>query len=286
MKNLIPIFLLISSVIFAQNQRFIYEYKFQLDSTNAESAKTEMMFLDVTPQSSRYYSYDTYKQDSIRYADFEKQIRTTGAMNVVTTTVQKSFVRYSVSKTYQDFKLYLHTRVGPDSYKVFDQTPMNWKIENEKQKIGEFDAQKATTFYQGRKWTAWFAPEIPLQDGPYKFHGLPGLIVKVYNDNQTHVMELKAVKKNDNPVDFTKGSLTFSNKEMEVDYKTFAKLYKENRNDPGKSMRQMMSSGQIRDVRDANGNPLDMAKMARDMERNAAERNKKDNNQIDLSLLK
>ena len=245
-----------------------------------------MMFLDVTPHSSRYYSYDTYKQDFIRYADFEKQIRTTGAMNVVTTTVQKCFVRYSVSKTYPDFKTYLHTRVGPDAYKVFDQIPMNWKIENEKQKIGEFDAQKATTFYQGRKWTAWFAPEIPLQDGPYKFHGLPGLIVKVYNDNQTHVMELKGVKKNDHPVDFTKGTLTFSNKEMEVDYKTFTKLYRENRNDPGKSMRQMMSSGQIRDVGDANGNPLDMAKMAPDMERNAAERNKKDNNQIDLSLLK
>ena len=47
------------------------------------------------------------------------------------------------------------------------------------EKIGEFETQKAETFIFGRKWTAWFSPEIPIQDGPYKFRGLPGLIVKI-----------------------------------------------------------------------------------------------------------
>lgn len=286
MKKLTLLFILISVGIFAQNQRFIYEYQFQTDSTNVDSAKKELMFLDVTPSSSRYYSYDTYKQDSIRYADFQRQISTTGSMNVVATTVQRGFVRYSVSKNYPDFKTYLHSRVGRDAYKILDETPMNWKIESDKQQIGEFNAQKATTYFQGRKWTAWFTTEIPLQDGPYKFRGLPGLIVKVSNDNQTHLIELKAVKKLVAPIDFTKESLTFSNKELEIDYKTYLKLFKENRADPGKAMRQMMASGTIRDVRDANGNPLDIAKMTRDMEKSAAERNKKDNNLIDLSLLK
>lgn len=283
MKNLSFLLILISTAVFAQNQRFIYDYKFQSDSTNAESVKTELMFLDVTPVSSRYYSYDSYKQDSIRRADFEKQIKATGSMNVVTSAVSRGFVRYSVTKTYPDFKTYLHTRVGTDGYKVADENPLNWKIEQEKQKIGEFSAQKATTYYQGRKWTAWFTTDIPLQEGPYKFHGLPGLIVKVYNDNQTHLMELKAVKKLTAATDFSKG---FSSKELDIDYKTYVKLFKENRNDPGKGMRQMMASGMIRDARDANGNPLDMAKMAKDMEKRSIEQNKKDNNLIDLSLLK
>lgn len=275
--------LFVSAVLFAQNQRFIYDYKFQSDSTNTENVKSELMYLDVTSTESKYYSYDTYQQDSIRRADFEKQIQATGAMNVVAASARRGFVRYSVTKTYPDFKTFMKTNVGTDSYKVFDENTQNWQIKAEKQKIGEFEAQKATTYFQGRKWTAWFVTEIPIQDGPYKFRGLPGLIVKVYDENQTHLMELKAVKKLTDPMDFSK---TFNNKDIEVDYKTYVKLFKENRNDPGKSMRQMISSGTLREVRDSNGNPMDITKMIRDMEKNAIERNKKDNNLIDLSLVK
>jgi GLPGLI family protein len=47
------------------------------------------------------------------------------------------------------------------------------KISSEKRKIGDFDCQRAELDYGGRKWIAWFAAEIPFQDVPYVFHGLP-----------------------------------------------------------------------------------------------------------------
>lgn len=75
------------------------------------------------------------------------------------------------------------------------QRKIQWKILPEKQKIGEFEAQKAVTEFAGRKWTAWFTEELPFQDGPYKFRGLPGLIVKLEDATQSHVFELKAVGK-------------------------------------------------------------------------------------------
>jgi GLPGLI family protein len=55
-----------------------------------------------------------------------------------------------------------------------------------KEKIGNWEAQKATTEFGGRKWTAWFCEEIPLSDGPYKFKGLPGLIVKISDADNSH----------------------------------------------------------------------------------------------------
>jgi GLPGLI family protein len=47
--------------------------------------------------------------------------------------------------------------------------------------------QKATNF-GGRLWIiAWFNLEIPINEGPYKFRGLSGLIFEI-GDSQTQFM--------------------------------------------------------------------------------------------------
>ncbi len=46
--------------------------------------------------------------------------------------------------------------------------------------------QMATCEFRGRHWTAWFALDIPICDGPWKFRGLPGLILEVYDSNYQH----------------------------------------------------------------------------------------------------
>ena len=62
-------------------------------------------------------------------------------------------------------------------------------------KIGEYETQKAETQFGGRTWYAWFTQQIPLQDGPYKFGGLPGLIVKVQDSKGDYSFDLMQTKK-------------------------------------------------------------------------------------------
>jgi len=57
----------------------------------------------------------------------------------------------------------------------------NWTIENETKSVGNFLCSKATTTFRGRDYIAWFSYEIPLPFGPWKFSGLPGLILEVYD---------------------------------------------------------------------------------------------------------
>lgn len=53
-----------------------------------------------------------------------------------------------------------------------------WEITDESKEIIGYQCFMATADFRGRRWTAWFSPEIPLQEGPWKLCGLPGLILE------------------------------------------------------------------------------------------------------------
>ncbi len=61
----------------------------------------------------------------------------------------------------------------------------NWKLTTEKKKIGDYNCIKAISEnYNGRYYEAWFTTDIPISFGPYKFKGLPGLILEIYDRNK------------------------------------------------------------------------------------------------------
>ena len=61
---------------------------------------------------------------------------------------------------------------------------MKWKVQSEHKTVLGYDCQRATCEFRGRKWEAWFAAAIPASYGPYKFGGLPGLILDL--EDSTH----------------------------------------------------------------------------------------------------
>lgn len=69
----------------------------------------------------------------------------------------------------------------PSSY-LEEPMDFNWEITNEIDTILGLSCTKAITNYGGRRYYAWFAPEVPINDGPWTFQGLPGLMIKVTDD--------------------------------------------------------------------------------------------------------
>ncbi|WP_344924824.1 GLPGLI family protein [Aquimarina addita] len=57
--------------------------------------------------------------------------------------------------------------------------PIIWVLYDEQKDIEGFSCQKATTTFRGRDYTAWFTSDIPVDIGPWKLNGLPGLIMDV-----------------------------------------------------------------------------------------------------------
>jgi GLPGLI family protein len=73
-----------------------------------------------------------------------------------------------------------------------DKFVWDWKLKSETKAIGNFKCQKATITYRGRNYIAWFTNEIPVPFGPWKFQGLSGIILEVYDtDKKIHIVANK-----------------------------------------------------------------------------------------------
>ncbi|HMQ07404.1 MAG TPA: GLPGLI family protein [Saprospiraceae bacterium] len=83
----------------------------------------------------------------------------------------------------------------PQYYSLSIDIP-SWDIANESDTLMGLEVIQAKTNYGGRNYIAWFAPSIPINEGPYVFRGLPGLILKVTDDENKYSFELIQYKKN------------------------------------------------------------------------------------------
>ena len=72
---------------------------------------------------------------------------------------------------------------------------MRWTLADEQQTILGHRCQKATCQFRGRDFVAWFAADVPIKGGPWKFGGLPGCILKVYDVQKIYVWEAVAIER-------------------------------------------------------------------------------------------
>lgn len=285
MKKTVFLFLFLSGLFFyAQNQRIAYEYKYKIDSTDRDKTETELMLMDITPKGSKFYSKDYFESDSLMTATIEKQAKSGNIDLNFSGFKFKGKIRYSVEKAYPAYSVNFFTTLGSDEYMVQDDRVQSWKILPEKEKTGNFTTQKATCTFAGRKWTAWFITDLPVQDGPYKFHGLPGLIAKIEDEGRTHTFELKGIKKLPNTYDWeSKKNKKRYNPLITLNETKYKKAFNDFRSDPMKSERQMMAEGI---VIDDSGKPVDPEKSRRDEEKKMKDKIKRENNPLELDLLK
>lgn len=294
-KISLVLLLIIGFSSFAQN-RFFYDYKFIPDSTDKANVLKEIMLLDIDKSGSKYYGQEKFIADSTSQADLERQLKLSPNNISISRNDKPGMISYKVTKQYPDFKTHLFTRISNDSYKIEEDKKPEWKILPDKQKIGEYNAQKATTKYGGREWTAWFSTDLPFQDGPYKFYGLPGLIVKIEDKTGSHSLTLVGNKTiqatTEKEMNLPQGVQLYGmgGKDIEINKAQFKKAWKAYKSDPTKNMREMMSKNSdtnkiVFKTKTADGREIsDPNQVFREMEKKAKEGFKKNNNPIEPEL--
>lgn len=227
--------------------RFFYELTFKPKKDSAKLDKV-ITILDITDKDrSIYQDYTVIAQDSILKIEIEA-MQKAGVMKDLSKSIKTPKISARIYKFYPSMKIQYVDKVAngftPANIGYTSDVKFNWKILSDKQKIGEYNTQKATTEFGGRQWTAWFTTDIPFQDGPYKFWGLPGLIVKIEDDAKNYSWVLQGNKK---IKDYTEFSYienlmhATGGKVKELPREKFEKTFNDFKKDPFASVRPMMT---------------------------------------------
>lgn len=182
------LFLAVTCTISAQNYRFVYEYKIRTDVERKESQVTDYMNLDSDGKKSYFYNAVKYERDSVYHVD----------KDLKALFKSKNYDRnlgYIIEKNYSKREASLYDKYKTVNLVITDSEVPKWSVQKEFLNINGMNCQKAVTRYKGREWEAWFSKDYPISDGPYKFSGLPGLVVRIRDLDNDHIFNMIQVKK-------------------------------------------------------------------------------------------
>lgn len=104
---------------------------------------------------------------------------------------------HQVYRNYSHNKIMIRSFCIQNQPKIYeDVVTFDWKLGSGKKKIGEIVCQDAHVTFRGREYEVWYSLEIPINAGPWKFFGLPGLIVSVSDKRKEVSILLKSLNNN------------------------------------------------------------------------------------------
>jgi len=149
-----------------------YKLTYVIDTTQPESPDIAYFSLFLGKNSSKYVDYVDPANSNMTFTKISNQplykyIET----NTMIREIPMPQIRYAI------------TELIP---------VIEWSLGKEQKKILGYKCQSATGTYRGRNYTAWFTPQLSYKNGPWKFGGLPGLILEIYDQNKEIIWEAQS----------------------------------------------------------------------------------------------
>jgi len=155
--------------------RVVYDFIHINDTLQPEKPHREEMVLHIGRQTALYGSYVSERLNQ----QIRKQMEDPAFDGNLTITGrgQSTPESYYTNVPQRMFKL-VYT-LAAEQYLIDEPYPsIDWRVTDKVKDIGGYPAQQAMGRFGGRDYTAWFTTAIPVQGGPWKLLGLPGLVLE------------------------------------------------------------------------------------------------------------
>ena len=176
----------------------VYQFKFLTDSINMTYRDKDLYVIQIGDNFTKSYCYKTFYIDSLHNtpdgndkltAELNERFRNapppsspsyTSYVDNALDFINRGWFQFYVYKDYQKEKITVTDNISSHYFTYEDELkPQNWIILEDTINILGYSCQKAKCSFRDRDWEAWFASDIPIDEGPWKFYGLPGLIMKL-----------------------------------------------------------------------------------------------------------
>lgn len=185
--QILIIFLQIGFISFAQNNQILVEFEaIKGNITNKETL--------IATKEKALYITDSLLIENENNANITEIDEYNNKITIAEKRIKLDATKYYINR---NENIIYFTQVFRDKNSlVKDSLPdYEWDLKSlETKKIGDFLCKKATTDFRGSQIVAWYSEELNVPFGPWKFQGLPGLILELYNVNDTSIHHWSATK--------------------------------------------------------------------------------------------
>jgi len=179
------------------------------------------------------------KDDYGSFSFFDGKLITNGIKSMYSITLKDTIVdtknfgyidnsEFKFSKSYykeplRNQVIYYREKRGLERPKLIkDNYNIDWKVVDEYTSVLGYHCQKAICEFRGRSYEAFFTSKIPYNDGPYKFDGLPGLVLKVRSLDGALEIKAKMITNVEEDVP----SNPYEGLEHTINFEDYKKLFK------------------------------------------------------------
>ena len=183
-------------------------YAMNADSIADMNTYIDYQRLDVGDSISRYYSWFVYNRDSLlrEWNKAHPKAQSVPSWLGPGGKDKSKWDQYEFSDLYMKNDILTEYACMPcwlEKYNSQYSEPIprqSWIISFDMQEVLGYTCQKATCHFRGRNYVAWFAPDIPVRQGPWKLGGLPGLILKAHDVDSLYTFEAVKIETGRHPI--------------------------------------------------------------------------------------
>ncbi len=171
------LFLILPIIGFAQDAvRVEYEVRQEFDRSNLKQTSARMEEMLVNSENKRYYFELFVNATNSNFTEIER------ISNEQRRGISVGLLSNVSSNIYKDFnskELYENSKMKPKLFIKDSIQTFPWVLSKEESIILGYKVRKAIYTNPTQTVEAWYAPDLPFRDGPSRFNGLPGLILKI-----------------------------------------------------------------------------------------------------------